>query len=562
MRKLKIFQLLIVLCLPFLANSQSIVNTVHNLSVSGPGTIKATTESEVCIFCHTAHNSSPKSPLWNRTDPGLNYILYDNTVSSSFQAVAGQPDGSSVLCLSCHDGTIALGKTVSRKEEISFSGGITTMPLNKNNLRTDLSDDHPISFIYDPALAGKDGQLKSIPSFPTKLDKNSKVQCTSCHNPHKNDFKNFLSSSNKSSALCITCHDRTNWTSSSHQSSTAIWSGTGKNPWQHIDEPFVNVSQNGCENCHNTHNANGKAQLMKSQLEENNCLDCHNGNVARTNLEADFVKSYTHGVFNYNGIHNSNEKSIPTAKHVECADCHNSHSTNSKTANAPYANGFISGVKGIDQNGIAVNSIQYEYELCYRCHSLNAFTPSSTIRNIEQNNVRLEFNTSNPSFHPVAGVGNNNNVPSLISPLTTSSMIYCTDCHASNGTSASGPHGSIYPQILKYKYETIGNPAESYSSYELCYSCHNRNSILNNDSFKEHNKHIRDENTSCNICHDPHGISNSQGNSINNSNLINFDTKIVSSDATGNLKFVDTGNNSGYCIIKCHGKTHTENMSY
>jgi len=41
-------------------DAQSIVNSKHNLSVSGPGTVKASAEPEICIFCHTPHNSSPQ----------------------------------------------------------------------------------------------------------------------------------------------------------------------------------------------------------------------------------------------------------------------------------------------------------------------------------------------------------------------------------------------------------------------------------------------------------------------------------------------------------------------
>ena len=96
-------------------NAQSVVNTVHNLSVSGPGSVRAASETEVCIFCHTPHDSRPESPLWNRQDPGVTYVLYN---SSTVQAMTGQPDGSSVLCLSCHDGTIALGNVLSRTVDI------------------------------------------------------------------------------------------------------------------------------------------------------------------------------------------------------------------------------------------------------------------------------------------------------------------------------------------------------------------------------------------------------------------------------------------------------------
>ncbi len=138
------FPIIILLLYSITLIGQSISGTKHNLSISGPGTIKANTENQICIFCHTPHNSSPRKPLWNRNDPGATYILYN---SSTLNANPGQPDGSSILCLSCHDGTIALGNVISRSTDISFGGGITTMPSGRRNLGTDLSDDHPISHL-------------------------------------------------------------------------------------------------------------------------------------------------------------------------------------------------------------------------------------------------------------------------------------------------------------------------------------------------------------------------------------------------------------------------------
>ena len=170
---------------------------------------------------------------------------------------------------------------------------------------------------------------------------------------------------------------------------------------------------------------------------------------------------------------------------------------------------------------------------------------------------------SGPSYHPVVGAGKNANSPSLISPYTISSVIYCTDCHASNGAgSPAGPHGSIYPAILKYRYEKADNTSESATNYELCYKCHNRISILGDITFKEHSKHITGERTPCNACHDPHGISASQGNSTNNSNLINFDRAIVLPNGVIGPDFIDTGLNHGYCNLRCHGQTHNSGMSY
>jgi len=541
-------------------NAQSIISSLHNLSTSSPSTIKATSESEVCIFCHTPHNTNPMGPLWNRDDPGTVYTLYDNTISNTLTANPGQPDGASLLCLSCHDGTTALGKVRSQTTDISFVGGNDLITGNKN-LSTDLSDDHPVSFIYDATLASNDGQLIYPPLLPSKVDHTGKLQCTSCHDPHKDTYKKFLLSTTQNSELCFNCHDRNYWTTSSHQSSTATWNGTGTNPWAHIETPYSTVAENACENCHNPHNADGKARLLKSGFEENNCLDCHNGNVANTDIETEMNKAYRHNVFAYNQIHTPMEDADPATTHVECVDCHNPHAVNNSTANAPDANGFLAGVRGINQSGTAVNVIQYEYELCYRCHADNPVVASPTTRQIAQANVRLEFDLSNPSYHPVGGQGKNNDVPSLIAPLTESSLIYCSNCHSSNGTSPAGPHGSIYPNILKYRYETADYTAESYANYELCYSCHDRNSILNDESFTEHSRHISGENAPCNVCHDPHGISSSQGNTTNNSHLINFDINIVQPRA-GIIRFVKTGTNSGYCELRCHGRGHSAGLSY
>jgi hypothetical protein len=154
-------------------------------------------------------------------------------------------------------------------------------------------------------------------------------------------------------------------------------------------------------------------------------------------------------------------------------------------------------------------------------------------------------------------------VPSLIAPLTTASVIYCTACHASDGNGApAGPHGSTYNHILKLQYLTANNTIESAAAYALCYSCHSRTYIITEGgSFYYHKKHIIDERTSCNVCHDPHGISATQGNSTNNTNLINFATNVVTPSSSGILRFDDQGQFHGRCYLTCHGENHNP-LSY
>lgn len=549
--QIRILLSVISIAFPLVLNAQSIVTTKHNLSISSPGTVKATSENEICIFCHTPHNSTPKAPLWNRNVNGEAYTLY---TSSTLNATEGQPDGGSILCLSCHDGTIALGNIASRINPLEMTSGMST----SGNLSTDLSDDHPVSFLYNSSLATSDGQLITPPLTTTHLDNNSKLQCASCHDPHKEINPKFLIASTQNSALCNLCHNRTYWLSSSHNTSSQTWNSVGVSPWIHLENPYTNVSDNACENCHNPHNANGKLRLLKSAIEEENCFDCHNGNVSSENIQAQFTKTYRHNVYGYNGTHDPTEATSVSTMHVECQDCHNPHAANSSSAVAPFVSGFNLGVSGINQGGSALSVATNTYEICYKCHAGNTWAPSAALpRKIIQNNVQLEFSTSNPSFHPVVGSSPSSS-PSLISPLTTTSIIYCSDCHASdNASDPKGPHGSIYPQILKLQYTTADYTVETPSTYALCYSCHSRTSILGGNSFPAHNRHIVTEQIPCSVCHDAHGISSIQGNSTNNTHLINFRTDVVSAGQSQKLEFIDLGDRHGTCILRCHLKGHS-----
>jgi ribosomal protein L40E len=257
------------------------------------------------------------------------------------------------------------------------------------------------------------------------------------------------------------------------------------------------------------------------------------------------------------------ETPMTAAVHVECVDCHNPHAIQDTQSQAPFVHGAMRDVTGVTASGSVTEKVQYEYEVCFKCHADNPNRIGSRITSqITQANTRLEFDPTNPSYHPVVSSGVNLNVPSLKSPLEVSSLIYCTNCHNSDSASGTkGPHGSNYPNLLAYRYETSDFTQESEFSYELCYQCHSRNSILNDESFSKHSKHLSEE-IPCSACHDPHGISSAQGSQIGNSHLINFDISIVSPDsATGRLEFEDLDVFHGQCYLECHGKQHSP-LSY
>lgn len=539
------------------ATLAGVATTTHNLSVSGPGPVKADSEAQICLFCHAPHNASPDAPLWNRQSPGTNYTPYSSSTAS---AIPGQPTGASLLCLSCHDGTIALGDVLNRSSQISFVGGVMTIPTGTGRLGTDLSDDHPISFSYTTALAGLNGQLvdPSTLTGPVKLDENGELQCTACHDPHDDTYGDFLVMSNTGSALCIACHVQTGWDFSTHRTSNTSWNNTGPDPWPHTDE--TTVAGNACENCHRSHSAGGPDRLLNEGTEELNCTVCHNGNAADENVESEFFKFSTHPISDSLGIHDPTESGIISNRHVECVDCHNPHAARDTPGTVP---GSLAGVRGISSSGIEVAQASHEYEICFRCHADSIGQPApATNRQIVEVNTRLEFDTANPSHHAVLGPGNNPNVPSLIPPLNTSSVITCGDCHNNNdgpGAGGSGPagsHGSTFPWLLERRYDTADNTQESAARYALCYKCHNRDTVLNGGPEKVHKKHVKGEKTPCNVCHDPHGISTTAGNAINNSKLINFDTDIVFPRSDGDLRFVSLGTNKGSCYLVCHDKDH------
>jgi predicted CXXCH cytochrome family protein len=490
-------------------------------------------EQQVCIFCHTPHNASPTQPLWNRNVLPAAYKPY---ASNSLDAKPGQPTGSSKLCLSCHDGTIALGNVVSRDQPILMAGGMTTIPPGKSNIGTDLSDDHPISFKFDDVLLAKDPKLKDPRLLPNtvKLDHNGELQCTTCHEPHDNTRGKFLVMDNANSQLCKSCHNPGQTTVAGHDN---------------------------CSSCHQPHTAPSGALLLTKATVSDTCTSCHGGGAqpAGSNVAADLQKFSKHDT----------NPSVALVSHVPtdvaCNDCHGPHTMKTDAGTiAPLIPGTFGAVSGVNSQGALVNVAQYEYEVCFKCHSTNQARQPYVARQIVQTNARLEFADNAISFHPVVAPGRNNDVPSLRTGLTTGSRIYCSDCHSSDtgkkagGTGPDGTHGSNNPPLLVAPYETRDNTPESATSYALCYKCHDRASILADESFKVHKKHVVDQQTPCAACHDGHGIAAGQGTATKNSHLINFETTIVKPDpVTNRLEFRDLGVRTGECFLSCHGKVHS-----
>ena len=552
----------------------TVAGSKHDLSVGGPGPIKAVSETQVCIFCHVPHRTPGMSA---RPDPRASHVPYDST---TMRVRPGAPTGASRVCLSCHDGTIAVGETVRGNIQMNAAAPGGRIPASRrSNLGTDLRNTHPVSF-----APGRDATIRVPPrGDAAHLDGAGQVQCTSCHDPHRESVdgleRHFLVKPTRNSALCITCHEVSalEGPSASHATATAPFGAAEGN-----EGGYRSVAEAGCRACHRSHLADPKGRLLDKRATEDDdalCLRCHGTPVTRRDIRRDVLKPYSHAAGR--DVHDASEgprsarripETSPSAqRHAACVDCHDPHAAEARDAVAPAAKGVLAGVWGIDQSGQRVDRVRFEYEVCFKCHGDSANQPQAygaggldrVRRAVTDVNLRRVFDPSAPSFHPVVAPGRAPIVPSLKAPLTPSSLVYCSDCHASDtgagagGTGARGPHGSVYPHLLERSYQTADRTPEAQSAYALCYKCHDRDVLLSDrSSFRLHRRHVVDQQSPCSACHASHGVSLAAGTAVNNAHLIDFDVTIVGPDPRGLRQYTAGVLGSGSCTLTCHGSRH------
>jgi len=238
--------------LPALSYSGSYVpgtginGTPHDMNRRDTGmAYKSGSDTRICIFCHAPHNTyrlstatkgqgpiAPEAftylPLWNHQLQSTTYEMYENGPGAPVKGhnasqailIGSTPGNVSLLCLSCHDGSIAVNQYGNVDQPAASRGiGIGVMaPQYTVGAQGYLGNHHPVGFNY-AAVRTQDTQIRDPQAY--NLTNGSTIQehlfgsdnlleCASCHSVHNkgNSGEKLLWRSDQNSELCLTCHDK------------------------------------------------------------------------------------------------------------------------------------------------------------------------------------------------------------------------------------------------------------------------------------------------------------------------------------------------------------------
>ncbi|KAB2962499.1 MAG: hypothetical protein F9K16_08915 [Thermoanaerobaculia bacterium] len=312
----------------------------------------------------------------------------------------------------------------------------------------------------------------------------------------------------------------------------------------HLDPALM---PGGCRSCHAGHGASASPMLPIPQREV--CLSCHDtreradAEVRRGILAPGARPPLLGAVLQKTAVHPLTPAAFSRheAEAVTCTSCHSPHRRSTPLAARP--------AEGLPRVSTR-DPERLEYELCENCHGSSGPATRSPL------DLSRLFDATSRSFHPVHAPTEERS-PS-VRPALAGRQISCTDCHANDDRKGiRGPHGSAWPGLLAANYVGVDGAEERGTTHELCWSCHDRDRVLSDDSpFPLHRLHVVAERASCATCHSAHG-------SVENRALIRFgeETRFggVSPSATRHrLAFDSASRGSGTCTLTCHGSDHAD----
>jgi predicted CXXCH cytochrome family protein len=599
------------------AYAQSIGTDVIGIHNLGPGSTSPVTGSrpDACSYCHAPHSGLVVG-LWNQKLTTKNYSMYTSTTEKN---IARQPTVgySTNQCLSCHDGTVAVGTTLVGGQVTTF-GSMNSADVFNGAMQSS----HPFSLTtplqdnVDIAASLAANGTTADSTGAVKLSHGT-VECISCHDPHVEArdpiAKNFLVKDSSSGQLCLACHDPArqmsgkvnplaDWATSAHAISTAKVS-----PSANLTA-YSTVGATACLSCHAMHNAAGSTEILRAQNEQA-CVACHSGGTnvspmpSYTNVFAEYASGKVgHPFPQATNLHDPGEPAVlVNNRHATCSDCHASHGSEvvSVFPVAPLIRASqknTAGISATDGTTVLTPAVN-QYENCLRCHGTSSgkqvlpiygYAPIWAVASGDPLNLIPQFATTSSSSHPVTHLRSSAlPQPSLMTAMlqldgvthgrSMGTQILCTDCHNSDdnrefgGSGSNGPHGSRWSHILERRYEynhatapgqTLTNlfptPDTSVAGpYALCGKCHDLpNQVLKDTSWTNHSAHINDG-FSCATCHTSHGMGATNAN-FSGERMVNFDLNIVAPNTGLPISYNRAANT---CVLVCHGVAHNANGS-
>jgi Doubled CXXCH motif (Paired_CXXCH_1) len=239
------------------APGAGIVDSFHDFTAGHAEASTTDPGASICIFCHVQHRQGAPATaatrlLWNHKPSALSYSWSDETQTAGGTQLPTNIntwDGSTKNCLSCHDGTVAVGDVFRSAAfpSISFTvtgtritdGKISASFLLIPNATGDLKGNHPVSIpfpfggaasTYNGITTGSGVDVTDYVASPVNVKLFSDaggevidggtigatgIECASCHDVHNKHVKEapllrdfFRLDSGSASALCLDCHNK------------------------------------------------------------------------------------------------------------------------------------------------------------------------------------------------------------------------------------------------------------------------------------------------------------------------------------------------------------------
>nr|WP_243316783.1 cytochrome c3 family protein [Geothrix paludis] len=360
----------------------------------------------------------------------------------------------------------------------------------------------------------------------------------------------------------------------------------------------ISLVHGACLTCHKNHRGSGRtSQKPAREATDQLCLSCHEGtNTAPSEGFAPKLSSWSGQGSGHTKERFSSRRPGTYVRSVQvnpsrqirltqdCSGCHDPHGKE---------RGKLRNTAFDDRGRLLDRHPQSTADICFGCHAGPEAAPLTS----GNADIGQLFGKGAPSSHGIgATAASHPELPSLRASAFQG-RLDCTSCHDNpDPTGARGPHFSINAALLKASFgheKDMGRLGER--ANDLCHLCHDRQSILANQSFPFHAQHLSGftnsgsmaaqrqvptlseaaavlglrspkdlrpgrsgafqpgygEPTACATCHASHG-------SLRQAALIEFDRSVVTASSVGGPSFQRSGLGHGTCTLSCHGYDHVQ----